>query len=185
MTEQFGRPETSKDSASPSKENPETKTEKALGDNSQSNLPNDQESGIRFRTHKNFERGTQIGYATIPIIDIDSPKIYEHISEAINKFYNSEGINQTPSSEGTTRSHIEYAAGYWRNSTDSKEEILEEIVSDIRKFIESEKEEMVFELRGNLVSTVDMGIKKDCYYFLLKKIGRQLLIRPQPFVHTM
>jgi hypothetical protein len=145
---------------------------------------------IKFRKRRNLERGTEIEYTTIPIKDIESEDIYHILSEAISKLYESQEVNQDRSSVhsgGRTfspPSHSEYSMHYWAGENRSDKKVFEETVEDIRKFIKSKEREMIFPLRGKKRKDIK-GSPNDYYFLSLKKFRDNLLIRPQPFVHTL
>lgn len=145
---------------------------------------------IKIRHLKNPKRGTEITFATIPIKDVESEDIYNLLSEEIGKFYESEGVNQDRSpvySGGRTfspPSHSEYSMGYWAGHKRSDKEVFDEVVKDVRKFIKSKEKEMIYPLYGK--KRDDMrGYPNELYFLSLKKVGKKLLIKPQPFIHTL
>jgi len=146
---------------------------------------------IRFRKLRNLKRGTEVEYATIPLKDIESPQIYSDFSDTISRFYKSEKINRDRKPKVFDNRSLpppndaEYAAGYLVSSGLNAQEALGKKVEEIRQFIKSDKKEIIFPLRGKEIKDAT-GREKDEYYILtLKKVGKNLLIRPQPFIHTL
>ena len=152
----------------------------------------EEKSPIEIRTHKNLERGTEVTFATIPLVEFESPQIYSYLSDTISSFYQQEKINQDREPKVFDgRSYpapndLEYAAGYIVGSgNENTQEVLGKKVEKIKQFIKSDKTEIIFPLRGKKIVDAEGNEQEEYYLFTLKKVGKNLLIRPQPFVHTM
>ncbi len=145
---------------------------------------------IKRRNIKNKRRGTEIGFATIPLSEFNSSQIYRDLSRAISQFYKAEGINQSKESkvfEGRSYSppsDVEYAVGYNVGENTRDDEALREKVAELREFVDSDRKEILLPLRGKEIQG-DRGKKIEYHLLALKKVGKNLLIRPQPLIHTI
>ncbi|HMP67406.1 MAG TPA: hypothetical protein PKA60_01500 [Candidatus Paceibacterota bacterium] len=135
-------------------------------------------SGFEFRTLKNSERGTEIGYATIKLEDVNSPDFPNHVRSLLDKFYDLQGEDKpdipdipddpnrmvnVPSYESARRSYVKF----------------------FREFVASTKEE-VWGIIGPRQDDPNHGVdEKKQYLFLVKKMATKLLILPQPFINGM
>lgn len=123
---------------------------------------------IRFRKRRNLQRGTEIGYATIPLKDVDSPDFYKEVELLLDRFYDSQGEGK-PVEENDYKKNI----GYY--------------VNDIKNFVKSKSREK--EYRFNLGPRKEDDNKSENrqkqYMFSMKKGARNLLIMQQPVVHGM
>ena len=128
---------------------------------------------IKFRKRRNLQRGTEIGFATIPLRDIDSPDVYKDVGEAIGKFYESQGIKRNKVCAGGREGRFSEA---YNHSED-----VAAMIPEVKKFVDSKEKEMSFYLLGDEY--------KDGFYekhrFSLKKVGKNLLMAPKPVVHNV
>jgi hypothetical protein len=134
---------------------------------------------IKFRKLKNPTRGTEIGYATIPLKDIDSPEIYRDISTAIEKVYDS--VENGEYDRGRSNPIKRVAEGWHKPNAStykmSDEQLLNPMVKELKEFAKSDKKEMSLEVLSPKES--------DPFYFSLRKTRGQILIVPRPFIHTI